>query len=121
MIEGFQTTAGAGFQLDTLRTVTQLPLRAAINTHWHFDHTLGNSVYGGAGIPIWAHADAASRMTAVYPKWQAEDLATFLAPWEKRVNDAKTDSQRQHGKRDVEDVTGKVEHLNETDLALPNP
>jgi hypothetical protein len=22
-----------------------------------FDHTLGNSVYGGAGIPIWAHKD----------------------------------------------------------------
>src|SRR5579864_3742134 len=95
MIEGFQTTTGAAFQLDTLRAVTQLPVRAAINTHWHFDHTLGNSVYGGAGIPIWAHADAASRMTAVYPKWQAEDLATFLIPWEKRVSEAKTDSQRE--------------------------
>src|ERR1700681_3631666 len=82
IVEGFQTTTGAAFQLDTLRTVTQLPVRAAINTHWHFDHTLGNSVYGGAGIPIWAHADAASRMAAYYPKWQSQDLATYLAPWE---------------------------------------
>jgi cyclase len=120
MIEGFQTTAGAAFQLDTLRAVTQLPVRAAINTHWHFDHTLGNSVYGGAGIPIWAHADAASRMTAVYPKWQAEDLATFLAPWEKRVSEAKTDSQREHAKSDIEGVTGMFKPVSEAVLALPN-
>jgi len=120
MIEGFQTTTGASFQLETLRTVTQLPVRAAINTHWHFDHTLGNSVYGGAGIPIWAHADAASRMTAVYPKWQAEDLATFLAPWEKRVSEAKTDSQREHAKSDIEGVTGMFKPVSETVLALPN-
>jgi cyclase len=120
MIEGFQTTAGSAFQLETLRSVTQLPVRAAINTHWHFDHTLGNSVYGGAGIPIWAHADAAARMTAVYPKWQAEDLATFLAPWEKRVSEAKTDSQREHAKSDIEGVTGMFKPVSEAVLALPN-
>src|SRR5579864_5615614 len=96
MVEGFQTTTGAAFQLETLRTVTQLPVRAAINTHWHFDHTLGNSVYGGAAIPIWAHADVPARMSAVYPKWQGEELSTFLAPWEKRAAEAKTDTQREH-------------------------
>ena len=120
IVEGFQTTTGAAFQLDTLRTVTQLPVRAAINTHWHFDHTLGNSVYGGAGIPIWAHADAASRMAAVYPKWQAEDLATFLAPWGKRVSEAKTDSQREHAKSDIEGLTGMFKPVSEAVLALPN-
>jgi cyclase len=120
IVEGFQTTTGAAFQLDTLRTVTQLPVRAAINTHWHFDHTLGNSVYGGAGIPVWAHAQAASRMAAVYPKWQAEDLATFLAPWEKRVNEAKTDSQREHAKSDIEGLTGMFKPVSEAVLALPN-
>ena len=120
IVEGFQTTTGAAFQLDTLRTVTQLPVRAAINTHWHFDHTLGNSVYGGAGIPIWAHADAASRMAAVYPKWQAEDLATFLAPWGKRVSEAKTDSQREHAKSDIEGLSGMFKPVSEAVLALPN-
>jgi glyoxylase-like metal-dependent hydrolase (beta-lactamase superfamily II) len=120
MVEGFQTTTGAAFQMDTLHTVTQLPVRAAINTHWHFDHTLGNSVYGGAAIPIWAHADAASRMAAVYPKWQAEEQATFLAPWEKRVIEAKTDSQREHAKSDIEGLTGMFKPVREVVLALPN-
>ena len=120
VVEGFQTTIGAQFQLDTLRTVTKVPVKAALNTHWHFDHTLGNSVYGAAGIPVWAHANAAARMAAIYPKWQSEDLATFLAPWEKRVADAKTDSQREHAKSDIEGVTGMYKPVTEAVLALPN-
>jgi glyoxylase-like metal-dependent hydrolase (beta-lactamase superfamily II) len=95
-------------------------VRAALNTHWHFDHTLGNSVYGGAGIPIWAHSDVPARITAYYPKWQAEDLASFLEPWEKRVREAKTDSQREHAKSDIEGVTGMFKPVSETVLALPN-
>ncbi len=120
MLEGFQTTLGSAFQLETLRSVTQIPIRAAINTHWHFDHTLGNSVYGGAGIPIWAHADVPSRMALYYAKWQSQDLATYLEPWEKRVRDAKTDSQREHAKSDIEGVTGMFKPVSETVLALPN-
>jgi glyoxylase-like metal-dependent hydrolase (beta-lactamase superfamily II) len=120
LIEGFQTTIGSSFQLEALRMVTQAPIRAAINTHWHFDHSLGNSVYAGAGTPIWAHKDAASRMMEHYPKWQAEDLATFLAPWEERVREAKTDSQREHAKTDVEGVTGMFVPVSQSVLALPN-
>src|SRR6266481_5525713 len=120
MVEGFQTTTGSQFQLDTLRTVTQVPVRAALNTHWHFDHTLGNSVYGGAGIPIWAHIDVPARMAAVYPKWQSGDLATFLEPWEKRVREAKTDSQREHAKSDIEGLTGMFTPVAQAVLALPS-
>src|SRR6202158_6046104 len=120
LVEGFQTTIGSTFQLETLRAVTQVPVRATINTHWHFDHTLGNSVYGGAGIPIWAHADAASRMVAYYPKWQSQDLATYLVPWEKRVRDAKTDSQREHAKSDIEGLSGMFVPVSQAVLALPN-
>ena len=120
MIEGFQTIIGAQFQLDTLRTLTQLPVRGALNTHWHFDHTLGNSVYGAAGIPIWAHADVPARMAAIYPKWQAESLETFLAPWEKRVKEAKTLIQREHFKSDIEGLSGTFVPVSEAVLALPN-
>src|ERR1019366_8891473 len=120
LIEGFQTPIGASFQMDALGMVTKVPVRAAINTHYHFDHTMGNSFYGGASIPIWAHAKATSRMMEHYPKWQAEDLATFLAPWEKRVREAKTDSQREHAKSDVEALTGMFDPVSQAVLALPN-
>ncbi|MGH9678709.1 MAG: MBL fold metallo-hydrolase [Candidatus Acidiferrales bacterium] len=120
LIEGFQTTMAAQFQLDTVRSVTQLPVRAALNTHWHFDHTLGNSIYGGAGIPIWAHADVPARMTSYYTKWQAESLETFLIPWEKRVSDARTDSQREHARSDVKALSGMFVPVSQTVLGLPN-
>jgi glyoxylase-like metal-dependent hydrolase (beta-lactamase superfamily II) len=120
LIEGFQTPIGASFQMDALRMVTKVPARAAINTHWHFDHTLGNSFYGGSGIPIWAHSKAAARIMEYYPKWQTEDLATFLAPWEKRVSDAQTDSRREHAKSDIEGLTGMFEPVSQNVLALPS-
>jgi hypothetical protein len=120
LIEGFQTPVGASFQMDALRMVTKVPVRAAIDTHYHFDHTLGNSFYGGAGVPIWAHAKAASRITETYPRWQAEDLTTFLAPWEKRVREAKTDAQRTHAKSDIEGLQGMFEPVNLAVLALPS-
>jgi len=120
LIEGFMTPMGASFQMDALRMVTQVPVQGAINTHWHFDHSLGNSVYGGAGVPIWAHAKVASRITEYYTKWQAEDRSTFLAPWEKRVREAKTASQREHAQSDIEGLTGMFDPVHQYVLALPN-
>ncbi len=120
LVEGFQTPTGASFQVDALRMVTQVPIRAALDTHYHFDHTLGNSFYGASGIPIWAHAKAASRIMEQYPKWQAEDLATFLAPWEKRVREAKTESQREHAKSDIKGLSSMFVPVSKYVLALPN-
>ena len=86
LIEGFQTPTGAAFQMEALRMVTQVRIQAAIDSHFHFDHSLGNSLYGGNGVPVWAHAKAAARMMEKYPPMQSEDLDTLLAPWNKRVN-----------------------------------
>jgi glyoxylase-like metal-dependent hydrolase (beta-lactamase superfamily II) len=120
LVEGFQTPIGAAFQVEVYKMVSKVPIRAAINTHFHFDHSLGNSYYGGLGLPIWAHAKAASRMTERYPQWQTESLQTFLAPWQKRVLEAKTDLEREHAKSDIEGLTGMFEPVSQAVLALPN-
>jgi glyoxylase-like metal-dependent hydrolase (beta-lactamase superfamily II) len=120
LIEGFQTPAGASFQMDALRLVTRIPVRAAINTHFHFDHALGNSFYGASGVAVWAHAKAAARMIETYTRMQAVDRSTFLAPWEKRVRDAKTDRLRQHAQSDVEGIASMYDPVSENVLALPN-
>jgi cyclase len=120
LIEGFQTPTGAAFQMEALRMVTPVPIQAAIDSHFHFDHSLGNSLYGGNGVPVWAHAKAAARMMEKYPPMQSEDLDTLLAPWNMRVLEAKTDRQRQHAETDIEGLTGMFEPVKQSVLALPS-
>src|SRR6266851_5837597 len=57
LVEGFLSAAGASFQMDALRLVSPVPVKGALDTHYHFDHSMGNAFYGANGVPIWAHAD----------------------------------------------------------------
>jgi hypothetical protein len=66
LLEGFVSPPGAAFQMDALRLVSQVPVKGALDTHYHFDHSLGNSYYGANGIPVWAHAGVANRMVTEY-------------------------------------------------------
>lgn len=38
---------------DELKSLTDLPVRWVVNTHWHWDHTFGNAVFDDA--LIWGH------------------------------------------------------------------
>src|SRR6267378_7630838 len=40
LLEGFGSAAGAAFQLDALRMVSQVPVKGALDTHYHFDHSM---------------------------------------------------------------------------------
>jgi glyoxylase-like metal-dependent hydrolase (beta-lactamase superfamily II) len=120
LIEGFTTAAGASFQMDTLRTVSQVPVKAALDTHYHFDHSMGNAFYGANGVPLWAHATAAKRIVENYSPLQGADQATALGPYEKRVKDAKSDTERAHAQSDLNAVTGVFQIANSSVLGLPN-
>jgi glyoxylase-like metal-dependent hydrolase (beta-lactamase superfamily II) len=37
-------------------------VKGALDTHYHFDHSMGNAFYGAKGIEIWAHPAAARRI-----------------------------------------------------------
>src|SRR5258707_15660263 len=50
LIEGFISVAGAAFQMDALRMVSQVPVKRALDTHYHYDHSTGNSFFGANGI-----------------------------------------------------------------------
>jgi glyoxylase-like metal-dependent hydrolase (beta-lactamase superfamily II) len=120
LIEGFLTTAGAAFQMEALRMVSQAPVRGALDTHYHFDHSMGNSFYGANGVALWAHAKTASRIVESYSVLQGADRAAVLGPFEKRVRDAKSDTERQHAQSDLNAITGVFTIANASVLALPN-
>ena len=120
LIEGFTTPAGASFQMDALRMVTQVPVKAALDTHYHFDHSMGNAFYGANGVPVWAHAAVAQRIVESYSPMQGAEKAAVLGPFEKRVQDAKLDADRQHAQSDLNALTGIFQIANSSVLALPN-
>ena len=120
LIEGFTTPAGASFQMDALRLVSQVPVKGALDTHYHFDHSMGNSFYGANGIPLWAHATAAKRIVESYSPLQGADKAAVLGPFEKRVQDAKSETLKAHAQSDLNAMTGVFTIASGTVLALPN-
>lgn len=119
-IESFAGPAGASFQMDVLRSVTQVPVRGAINTHYHFDHSTGNAFYGANNIPVWAHSKVPSLMTQNYVPMQSLDAPAFLANFEKHVHDAKSESESQHAQSDVTAATMMFQTVHENLLAMPN-
>jgi glyoxylase-like metal-dependent hydrolase (beta-lactamase superfamily II) len=45
---------------DDLRQLTPHPVSIVVDTHWHWDHSFGNSVFRPA--PVWGHVRAAERL-----------------------------------------------------------
>jgi len=120
LIEGFVTPAGASFQMDALHKVSQAPPAGAVDTHYHFDHSLGNSFYGANGIQLWAHAAVAQRISESYAPLQGADRAAVLAPFEKRVQDAKSDVAKQHAEGDLKTFGNVYDLVKKSALTLPN-
>lgn len=54
-----------------IRQWTTKPVRYLINTHWHFDHTMGNAAYWESFSPlsIIAHAETARSIAGYNPGW----------------------------------------------------
>ncbi len=120
LIEGFRTPAGAAFQMETLRSVSQVPVRAAIDTHYHFDHSLGNAHYGAQGIPVWAHAKTASLMVQNYANVQGQDHSSILEGLQKKVRDAASDTERQRAQGDLNAYTLVLQTVDASVVSLPN-
>lgn len=46
-----------------IAALSREPVQFVVNTHWHYDHTDGNTNFGRAGALIVAHENARTRMT----------------------------------------------------------
>jgi glyoxylase-like metal-dependent hydrolase (beta-lactamase superfamily II) len=120
MIEGFVSAPGAAFQLETLKTVSQVPVKGALDTHYHFDHSMGNAVYGANGIGLWAHPTTGKRIYESYAPWQSMTKAAATAPLEKQLAEAKSEAAKKHLQGDLATLGNIYGLVNAAQLALPN-
>jgi cyclase len=120
LIEGHMTPAAAAFEHEALRMVSQAPVHAAIDTHYHLDHSFGNAFYGAQNIPVWAHKKAAPLMVERYSNQQGKDQTAALAPLEKHLQMAKDETERQHAQSDVNLMRLITQSVQSAVIALPN-
>ena len=63
--------------LDRIRKVTDKPIKWVINSHFHGDHHMGNSVFKGQGATFVAQEETARIMQLVQPKEMARRVDGF--------------------------------------------
>jgi glyoxylase-like metal-dependent hydrolase (beta-lactamase superfamily II) len=71
-----------------IQTLTKLPIKFAVNSHYHLDHTGGNQVLVARGVPIFAHDNVA--------KWQTVKNKRFL-PATEDLQKRRADAVKQLG------------------------
>jgi len=120
LIEGFVSAAGAAFQLEALRSISQVPVKGALDTHYHFDHSLGNATYGANGIGLWAHATAAKRIYENYAVMQTMEKSAVTAPLEAQLARAKSDAEKAHLQSDINTLGNVYGLVSAAQIALPN-
>ena len=120
LIEGFVSPAGAAFQHETLRSLSKAPIMGALDTHYHFDHSMGNAYYGANGIALWAHAATAKRIWESYAAMQGVDRSAVTGPLEARAKAAKSEAARQHAAQYASTIGNIFNTVNASVIAVPN-
>ena len=99
VVDTRSTPAQARETATELRELTRDPVSIIVDTHWHFDHTFGNSVFRPA--VAWGHVRAAERLradglatieevAAELPEIAADIRETVIDPPERTFEDRAT-------------------------------
>ena len=103
IFDTFFTPAAISELIAEIESLTRLPIKYAVNSHYHLDHTGGNQVLVARGVPIIAHDNVRV--------WQTTKNRRFLpaaAELEKRRADAA--KQLAETPADQKDKRAQLEH-----------
>jgi glyoxylase-like metal-dependent hydrolase (beta-lactamase superfamily II) len=85
-----------------IQTLTKLPIKYAVNSHYHLDHTGGNQALAARGVPIIGHDNLI--------KWQTTKNKRFLpAPEELQKRRADAAKQLSETPEDQKDMRAPLE------------
>jgi glyoxylase-like metal-dependent hydrolase (beta-lactamase superfamily II) len=119
LVEGHFQPAGAAFEVEAARALSRAPIRGAVNTHYHFDHTFGNAAYAEQKIPIIAHQRTAELMKQRYGTWKGADEKQVLAALESRIARAADPTRRQRAEADRNAARQQFGAVQQTTLTYP--
>jgi glyoxylase-like metal-dependent hydrolase (beta-lactamase superfamily II) len=118
-VEGHLFPEGAELEMEVARMVSKAPIRAAINTHYHLDHTFGSIAYERQKIPIMAHERAPALMKRRYAALQHVDKRPRLALLEDKVAAATDPIEKRHLNSDLGAIKWMYEAIDRVTLAYP--
>src|SRR5690242_19647576 len=89
IFDTFFTPAAIEELIGEIQKLTNKPIRYAVNSHYHLDHTGGNHVLSARGIPIIAHDNVMQWQTVKNKRFlpAAEELQKRKADAEKQLSD----------------------------------
>jgi hypothetical protein len=79
IVEGHMRPAGAALEIEAAGMVSEAPIRGAVNTHFHYDHTFGNESYAARQILVLAHEQVGPLMREQYAAVKGAVRAPLLA------------------------------------------
>ena len=86
IFDTFSTPAAIEELIGEIQTLTRLPVKFAVNSHYHLDHTGGNQVLVARGVPIFAHDNVS--------QWQTTKNKRFL-PAAEELQKRRADAAKQ--------------------------
>ena len=100
VIDTFLTPVAAEELIKAVEAETKQPIKFAINTHYHLDHTGGNQVFAARSIPIFGHDNLIA--------WQSTKNRRFLPPTEE-LQKRRADVAKQLGETPADQVEKRTQ------------
>src|SRR5438128_11384953 len=95
IFDTFSTPAAIEELISEIESLTKLPIKYAVNSHYHLDHTGGNQVLVARGIPIVAHDNVMIWQTTKNKRFlpAPEDLQKRKADAAKQLSETPEDQK----------------------------
>jgi cyclase len=119
MVDTFFTPVAVEDLIGAIGTETKLPIKYAINTHYHLDHTGGNQVLAARGVPIIGHDKLIEWQTTKNRRFlpSPEELQKRRADIAKQLNETAVDQTEKRAT--LERQLRRLEAM--TTIRLTNP
>jgi len=119
IFDTFSTPVAIEELITEIQSLTKVPIKFAVNSHYHLDHTGGNQVLVARGVPIIAHDNVLIWQTTKNKRFlpSPEDLAKRKADAAQRLADIPADQTDKRAQ--LEQAIRRLDALMEIKLTNP--